>query len=682
MARRLLSAAPFSALLSCCLWSCHLLADDAEHPPVKGRVIGRIWNTHVGFSDMMQYTEQLAEEFGLQRSPLQFPGGRTTAQFSAVARRVLGGQPGQADIKGSLVFLETSPTPGTPHFIEFRSVQSQEEFQKLVKEQSGQGGEMIGADDRFEVRRRFVFNSKTVRFLALDDAGTDDANGNKIPAPPATIVLRGKVDSTTAARIPARTTISTSTSTYYRFHDGVMYSGPFKAVHSMELPSLEQLTLDDELAGLDVHARFELRDIPKHIKEQLWTQIQARTSTQLQRFDNEAMKDYSLRRLLGQCKLELLKAAVFDVDTVEFSIQLPISRTEPVTAELKLVARRESLLAAAISQLNRTPSRMGSLRDEESPLVVSSTLNVPQWSEPLVKGVVDSLRLKLRGTTTDESVGELIDKLFTSLQDTIDAGSLDSAVRIERDPDSGMVLAGGLRLVDAERFTQALQQLLLIKSVAEGFSVSETRIGQHRVVTLSSPGLTVPFTETEVPVNIHMSATGSCLWFAIGGENAIKSLERHLESSQVVLNSRTEAIPIQVTLRLHEWLGVRTEGVSQVPRMLLNSFEKYLVSFTRPQLRLASKGGWSSVVSTPQAASFADQTLTSGTSDMELTLRTSGRTVSVSAIFGTGVGKFLLTSYVAAQNRVLSIQLESIKFDRTRLMDSQGKTLRFIQPLN
>lgn len=640
-------------------------AQDTESDVAKtrGKVIGRIWHTKVDGSQVFQYTQQLTKELEMPQSPvMMFAGG----MGSGVS--MLGQEP-DVELKGTMMFLETLPNPGTPHFISFMKMKDLAAFTAFVKKQTsmmGPIGELIGEGDKLEVK----MNLKSMTFESPELPDGEQPNEVRIE-------VRTQVSVGDSPPVGEWETPD-SFSTYYRFHDGFAYSGQMKALHFVDLPSQESMLIKDDAAGEDIHGVFDLTQIPRHLKQALWMSMQSQTQTYMQRFDNEALGDYSVRHALGQGRLEFLKAAMFDVDSAQFSLKFAKSDEEPIQANVKIAARQESQLAQTLKQMNRTPSRLGVLRNNESPLVFSSTLDLPDWTQPLAKEFVTSLKLKMQ-ESADDSVGQMVEDLFAPILAAAEEGQLDGAIRMEGDVDAGMVLAGGLRLPDAERFHSTLETLLLVKSTDGQFSTATSKLGDADVITVSFDQLQLPFAEQTIPLQVHMSGSGSYLWFAVGGENAIDALEGHVANQQTVLDAQVKPMPVLIRMRLSDWLNQDGNAVSQVPSQLLTRLEQKISELFSPMFNFQVSMNGSSVKPKKKAdfVSYADKVLKGRSGDLELRSQANGNTLSVSADVGTGVVKFLMAQYAAAQNRMFSNM--KFDFDPEMLEAGEGTSVRKIR---
>lgn len=637
--------------------------ETADPSKAKGKVIGRLWHSQVNSLSMMNYMQGVGQEIGLPQSPIMmFAGGIGTGASML-------GNDDQADLKGTLIFLETFPQAGTPRFISFRKVKDQAEFEKFVRTQSSQlgpMGELIGADDKYEVK----MNLSRIP-LAVNEAGGEPADGEPQQF---RIEIRSEIRLGDGPEPEQEVSLPDSFSTFYRYHDGIMFSGQMKALHFIDLPAADSMLPDEKFEGSDIHGVFELAEVPQHLKQLLWVSLKAETETWMQRFDNEATGDHALRHVLGQGRLELLKAAMFDVDTAEFFVRFPGKEETAVKASVSIEARRGSRLADTLQQLNRTPSRLGVLREESSPFVLSTTLDLPEWGQPIATEFVNSLKTKMQEAAADESVNQLVEDLFAPVLQATTDRDLDAAVRMEGDFESGMVLCGGLRLPDAEQFQSTLETLLLLQS-GDGLSAVRTKLGDADAITVSLDSVQPAFAESSVPVQIVFVGRGSYLWFAAGGDNAADVLTSQLDGESRVLDSQVRAMPLMVRMRLSQWFGDQQTGVSTLPSQMVDAFERGMADLFSPMFNMSMNVNGSNVA--PKKAAFtgyARKLLKPETGDFEVRLETRGRSLSLNAEVGTGVAKFLVAQYAAAQNQMFSGL--NFSFDGGEV---QGGTIRSIR---
>lgn len=657
-------------------WSQEPAAQPAQPPAVTGRIIGRIWNTRTRFSDGFAWMQQLREELGLQQGPLlmMMPGRLTLgAGGFAFGRSGPGGSQPAApavELKGLLLFLQTQPEPSLNNPIAFELVGSEAEFEKRLRDQAsalGPMAQLIGAGDRYELKLTPPGTGQVARVPADQPGAANAADGKARTVQTFSIAI--KVDSSRggagAAGAGPAAGLPTSISTYYRCVDGIMFSSRSPAVHTLDLPTQESLRLDVAEAAHDLYADLDLREIPLELKRAFWATVESSAATLLQRFDHEALGDYSWRKSMGEGRLELLRAALFDVERARFSLSLSSDGVTPIHSRLQITAREASPLARALDGVSRQPSQLAALRDADSPLVVSSTLSLPEWTQPYAAGLAESLRLKLQQLVGPESgAAVLVDDLLQPVQASLVAGRLDGVVCLRGDRQQGLVLAAGLRLEDAERFLGNLESLLLLHGAERGLTVRRLPVGDHSVLSLRAEGVSVPGTAQQLPLQVHMAAVGSRLWLTLGGDReegdaSLAVLQDLLQPDEDQPRRAGQALPLLVRFRLDQWLGPDATGAgdqfSGLPRVLMTELERWLNQATTPRLSVSVNGqAVQQPATSPQFTSYAERVLKPETSQLEVQVQAAAQELVVDATVGTSVVKFLAAQYLDAQSRLFS----------------------------
>ncbi|MFN9720113.1 MAG: hypothetical protein ACK58L_15550, partial [Planctomycetota bacterium] len=247
------------------------LAQDppATEPIATGRVFGKVWHTNVRMEDGFRYMGRVREELGIPSSPvMMMMTGRMDLGPGRI--RQAGGDAAQVEMKGTLFFLQLTPEVSLNNPISFELVEDLDTFTQIVADQKaslGDAAEMIGSDDRYEVKLDFEKltkgftppapadgnegprQTKSISIVISSSATADGADGGPI-APPKTM------------------------STFYRYVDGVMYSSRANALFSIDLPTKENLRLSDEDAGHDVFADLDLTQIPADMKNTFWSALE------------------------------------------------------------------------------------------------------------------------------------------------------------------------------------------------------------------------------------------------------------------------------------------------------------------------------------------------------------------------------------------------------------------------
>ena len=655
--------------------TCHAQEGDAESAVrPEGRVVGKVWHTRVDFAQSFQFMRSVSEELGIPQSPLIMMGGPGRIGMAMNTLRGPGAvrapqvttadsaaEPEIVDVKGTLFLLQTIPTVNLENYVSFRLIGSDDEFLKAVteaKNQMGAAAELIGEGHFYEVKVNFS-NLMAHPQIAQSESGED----GEAPKQTRTfsIVISSRIESSDAdpdseAAAPALPSMPISMSTYYRYADGIMFECRSSILEHIDLPNRESLKLNDDEAANDLYADFDLTEVPAELKRVFWSAVESQAGVFLQRFDNEAEGDYSLRRVLSEGRLEILRAIMFDVDRARFSLVLPKVESDPITARLNVSARDNSLLAATLAELGRNPSQLKVLQDDESALVIASSLSQPDFLKPFGSAFVNSLGMKLRQATSElPSADFLIDGMMEPLTATMTSGRMDSAFCLRGTVESGLVPCAGLRLENAESFLSSLQTFLQVIKASDHVQVSTDKIGDFELMSLHVDNARIPVAGQTIPLQVNVCATGSWVWITVGGERSVAMLRELVQNSETNVAANGQAVPLLIRFRLNQWLGEGTDSLSQIPQQTLMAFEQWLSHATRPKMSISVNG--SSVPAEvgfdkAEFTSYAAKALHPESSEFELRVRSADRELVVDARAGTDLVRFAVAQFLHSQSQM------------------------------
>jgi hypothetical protein len=633
----------------------------------EGRVIGRIWHSKVDFSKSFEYLNRVREELEIRSSPVMvLMGGRGGGIGSALRQT---GQAGERELKGTLVFLQTKPTIDITSPISFELLEENDSFADYVERQRspmGPSAEILGEGDLLEVRLDF---SRMIAGNQLQAGQANPSQGNGKPKQTRSfsiVVTAEARSSDPGGNEPAGAVraMPTSMSMWFRHVDGIVYSSRSKAVHTIELPRRDELEVPGEGTSSDLYVDFDFTKVPAEIKSTFWSALETQASVWLQRFDNEAMGDYSLRRVISSGRLELLKAVLFDVDRAQFSLNLSEDGTTPIRSSLRVRARENSPLAVVLQGLSNQRSQLASLLDEQAPLAIASSFQIPDLLRPAASTFVQSLSLKLQEAATETPGAEvLIEDLIRPLQETVESGLIDSAFCLRGSVESGLIPCGAIRMENAELFLSSLEPLLQITPAGQKLIVTRQPLGDYSMISLRVDQAKIPLTDSQIPVQLNLVATGSWLWMTVGETRAVDALEELLSRNEDASSQAGPATPLLVRLRLNRWLGTTEDSLSQLPQKMLTELERWLGRATAPQMRISINGANSteSPAENDAFTSYGAKALKAETSEFELKVRTADQELVVDAEIGTSLVQFSVAQFLDRQSRMFrNIKLPEI----------------------
>jgi hypothetical protein len=638
----------------------HLNAADETAATARGRIFGKVWHTGLRPEDSFKYLNSVREQLGVPQSPVMLMGGAAgRVSVGMGPRRIRKPDDAAPEMSGTLFFLQTLPEVSLNNPITFETCESRDQFEELVRQQAslmGPAAEILGEDDRFEVKLDF----EKLRNTPPQVAPAGPGKGETKQTFAISIVATASVsDAAGAAGKPPEP--PKSMSTWYRYQDGFMYSCRSDALYTLDLPTREGLQLDEEQTGQDLYADFDLTQVPADFRQVFWAALESQASVFLQRFDDEAEGTYSLRRVLAEGRLELLRRVMFDIDRARFTLKLSTQSGQPVVSQLRIRARENSTLASFLSVVSNQGTQLGALQDENSPLVFSTTVAIPESIRPFLSVLAVSSGLRLKEAAGDTpSASVLMDDLVAAVQQTVDNGIFDASLCLRGSVENGLLPCGGLRLESAEKFLDALEFLLQATSASETVTVTRSEVGDCRMLSIRSEKTPVPLAGSTIPVQLNLAATGSWLWFTVGDESGVQMLEEIVAGSEQALQRNSIGSPLLVRMKLSQWLGKTDDAVSRVPGQWLGTLERWLQKTTAPKMSFSINGQASEAVTDDAAkfTSYAEKALTKEDSDVELKIRSAEQELLVDARVGTGIARFAVAQFLDAQSRMFS----NIKF--------------------
>lgn len=626
--------------------------------PAEGRVIGKVWHTAIDFTKSFQYLNQVREELEIPQSPVMVMAGRIPGMGAPVVR----GRDGSSTpcMKGTLFLLQTRPTVDLTQSISFQLLPDGESFETFVQAQAeamGPNARLLGDGDLREVR----LDLSPAPSMNLERIAGDTRTGSSGDAKPReqrtfSIMIAADVskDKSQDASFSPRS-LPVSISTYYRHLDGIVFSSRSSVVHTIELPTRESLQVPEAGISADLFADFDFTRIPQDLKATLWAALETQASVWLQRFDDETAGDYSLRRFLSEGRLELLKAALFDLDRAQFSLSLSPDPLTPIRSNLRLLARENSSLASVLDGISRQQSQLQALREQNSPLIVAGSFSIPAVLRPVAEDFVRSVSLKLtEAAAATPGADVLIEDMMNPLFDSIASGTTDSAFCLKGTVESGLIPCGAFRMENADQFLGSLEPFLQISTADAGLIVTRQMHGEYRMISIRAENAQIPFAGKQFPVQLNLASTGSWIWMTAGGDTAVDTLAEMLRNSESAVETSGQAEPLLVRCRFANWMGSTADPLSQIPQSLLTEVEKWLGRATSPRMSISINGQKPEIRSgeNDEFVAYGAKALKPESSEFELRIRTAGQELVADAAIGVSIVKFSVAQFLAGQSRM------------------------------
>ena len=341
----------------------------------------------------------------------------------------------------------------------------------------------------------------------------------------------------------------------------------------MELPTADSLTSGvDTLNDMGLDAYFDR--IPAGIKTLGWSMLSSGASTQMQQRDDEDQTIADLRKSSYQSGLDIAKALMFDVDEARGWLRFATDEQQSVRGELNFDTRRNSALTKQLENVSSGNSRFVPILQDDAAATLHVCLRAFKEADPLLTAVGAWLQKSIKDATNSDSV--MVDA-GSVLAETLSGIShhqvLEAFVKVGWTEASGGVFYGGLHVDDNPRLLRSLHSMIVgadkSPGMAESFAIVEMD-GQEVIKVTSPENITNEFSEkTSLSLShAYVVHQDSCLWFAVGGENAIEIIRSSVARCAASgLAARTPLVTASIDM--DRWLSYPQDDSTGIAGLLL-----------------------------------------------------------------------------------------------------------------
>ena len=617
--------------------------------------LARIWYSRISNQAWMDYSRKVSQEMGQKSNSMIMLGN-----FGSVGQPK---QKQQQELKGGLAYLTKGLVP-LPVWIEFKRVKDEAAFRKEVMARKSMWGgaetKLTGKEDRYalEVNFRQLVTGPPPKTDEPKDDGDDGERKSY------SISIRVGASTTSEPVDPeALEAISSSMTTYFRYHDGVMFEASAKELHTMKLPSVGDLTLRKKQDALDLYADIDLSRIPELYRMTIWKTAEAKANSLLQQADEEPDEVYAVRKRSGELSMAIARAAMMDLDRVRVSLSFAKGE-EPLRLDVVADARDNSNLAKQLGAVSGGVSRFEALRRKASPLTVASAWKMPEGVRNLLTAMFARGRTQLQSELGDDPEAIVaIEDVFDVLMKTAETGGADAIVKLGGDVEKGFALYGGLRIEGAKELSTHLSTLLSRLPTRPENDIHVTRVDGREFLSFRLDEAELPLIggDKRLPAQLNFTVAESCLWFSLGESNSYEVLKDALadyRSSGSSTRAQPTA-PFVLDAHLGEWLREQgaeaTNPFSDVPTQALTELEQALHRSMAGSFSFSAAGP-DGVVTTPKMEfrdSYLAKALKSGQDDLHVEIDTSPKRVRATVELGEGIIKFFVARWTDVQGRML-----------------------------
>jgi hypothetical protein len=248
-----------------------------------------------------------------------------------------------------------------------------------------------------------------------------------------------------------------------------------------------------------------------------WNALSTAAGAELQQEDDEPDLDYAYRRSAGDAGLALVRSAMFDTEKVSAWLKLAFDES-PVQGEFRISSRRNSDLGRTFRDISSAERRFAPILNDDAAATLYLAAHLPEeWRNVVSAGAAILSKEISSSPDVSEAERAVFLEWSRSIASVAEHGNVEICVKLGWSKESGGVIYGGMQLNDDPELLAATQGVL---KDDEELDVQSEMVQLHDMSMLKM--LVLPDAELE-PVklsHVYLANVDSCLWFAVGGENA------------------------------------------------------------------------------------------------------------------------------------------------------------------
>jgi hypothetical protein len=487
---------------------------------------------------------------------------------------------GDLSIDGLAVYLVFGAVPSTESVSFSRIVDSAAARRKIeadLGDSLNRGGTLIEKDnDCFIVERTY----RTERHLEEGEDEREVAGVRESITSEGVIgasyELTTNIEEKNGRKLVVQTTTSRS---FHRVYDHFLFEGESERLFTMTLPSAADIS-----AGLketsDLGFTVHLDRIPPAVRQLGWTMLASGIGSQIQQYDGESDTRYNMRRGSGDLVLAIANAAFFDIDFADGSLTFATEDVPSVQGDLRIRARNNSGLSGKLERA-RGRSRFAPILSDNASVTCHTCIRFPEESAKALLATSDWLQeafaAGLPGNPEMISVG---DTLSETLKGMAEHRNLELLFKVGWTEESDGVVYGGIQLHDNPQLLPKIfhfmvhvaSQLMAHPQAAAGGGdqmMEMIRDGDLELIRIILPDDAVNgITESWGAhiTHLYLAHQNSCLWFSMGGENAMEIIRLSVARCDESQASRNPFVSARIDME--RWLAYPQNdpvGIAQMP---------------------------------------------------------------------------------------------------------------------
>lgn len=446
-------------------------------------------------------------------------------------------------------------------------------------------------------------------------------------------------------------------SEFYRFHDELLFNSGFEELFEMDLPSRDSLTSSISSSNdLGVEAFFDR--IPIAIKQLGWNMLNSTAGTQMQRRDGEEAAMAELRKQALGNGLEIVRSVMFDVQEANGWVRFATNDEQAVRAELNFETRRNSGLTQQLEDIAAGRSRFAPILRDDAATTVHTCIQLSEGSAELFEAASNWLTATVdREFNGDAAAVDAAGRIAESVASFGENRVLEILLKAGWTESSDGVFYGGLQVNNNPALLSGLADLIhssaIPTEVKDQITLQDS--SGREVLSIEFPEEFVAEIQRNTSLNLthcYLMHQQSCLWFAIGSENAVQMLHQSVDRCESSgLSARTPLVSAKIDVE--RWLSYPAEEDKTGIAGLMMWLDRNVHEFPPSPVNTARFGRTPDEGPTPLLQRCLDL---GGERSASFTLIADASGVRASARVGEAIANYYLARMIDSQDAMMKQQ--------------------------
>jgi len=316
--------------------------------------------------------------------------------------------------------------------------------------------------------------------------------------------------------------------------------------------------------------------VSETIRNVFLTYLRINTESQLGQRVEESDAAFRIRRANTMANVELIELLLTQCSQLTLGWKINAENRE-ATLELSAEALPDSDFADLMTDLSERRSSFEPWSTGSQPLVLTAGWQLAEREQAVLTEWIGALETRLRQNLGDETTrnpDDGVGKLVRVLRATVDDGAVDAGFQFVPQDEGHHVLIAALRVRGPETLTDGLQEIVSRLREDPDFETVEPNAAEYRGIRFHRLISREPRPQDERlyggQPQLYLGCGERILWVAVGGDEAFPTLEDSIDEILDADKDDSDALldvpPIQMTMRVATWLGMRPAGEANAGR--------------------------------------------------------------------------------------------------------------------